>query len=225
MKGATPCGPRVEITKRAVANAMPSGTGRARASRSFRTSAGPRGKNWAPSPTAIVSTTSGVTRSVGVSHPVTSRPSRYERGIDRVGPEEHPPEAHEIEGGEPLEPSRHLRVRWFREHAGPAALALPLTDREEPAVEAPHTHEVPRGAVPQPAEHHRDHQVHVGATPALAAAAERDVQVVAEPPRQRHVPPTPELLDRRRACTADRSSAGSGTRAAARCRSRCRCSR
>ena len=58
-----------------------------------------------------------------------------------------------------------------------------------------------------------------------AAAAERDVQVVAQPARQRHVPAPPEVLQRLGAVRARRSSAGSGSRAAARGRSRCRCSR
>src|SRR5690606_34863009 len=44
------------------------------------------------------------------------------------------------------------------------------------------------------AEDHGQHQVDVGAAGTFATATERDVQVVAQPPRQRHVPAVPELL-------------------------------
>ena len=72
-----------------------------------------------------------------------------------------------------------------------------LDDQGDAVQEAPED-ERPAGAVPEPAEHHGEHQVHVGARAALAVAAERDVQVVAQPARQRHVPAAPELLHRAR---------------------------
>ena len=47
----------------------------------------------------------------------------------------------------------------------------------------------------RPAEQERDHEVHVGAAAALAVAAQRDVEVVAQPAGQRDVPAPPEVLD------------------------------
>ena len=50
--------------------------------------------------------------------------------------------------------------------------------------------------MPEPADGHRGDQVaHLGAL-AAPVAAERDVHVVPQPPRQRHVPAPPEVLDR-----------------------------
>ncbi len=58
--------------------------------------------------------------------------------------------------------------------------------------------ERPAGAVPEAADQHRQHQVAVRDHLALAVAAERDVEVVAQPARQRHVPAAPEVLQRDR---------------------------
>ena len=58
--------------------------------------------------------------------------------------------------------------------------------------------ERPAGAVPESADQHRQHQVSVREEPTAAVAAERDVDVVAQPARERHVPATPEVLDRHR---------------------------
>ncbi len=49
--------------------------------------------------------------------------------------------------------------------------------------------------MPQTAQHHRDHDVAHGARLAAGAAPERDVEVVAQPARQRHVPAAPEVLE------------------------------
>ncbi len=59
-------------------------------------------------------------------------------------------------------------------------------------------HERPRRAVPQPAEQHRDHHVPVRHERALPVTAERDVDVVAQPAGERHVPAPPEVLQRDR---------------------------
>ena len=74
----------------------------------------------------------------------------------------------------------------------------PLSD-ESGAVEPAPDDEGPCRAVPQPTDQHRQQQVAVGQdrTPA-AVPAERDVDVVAEPAREGHVPAAPEVLDRRR---------------------------
>ena len=52
--------------------------------------------------------------------------------------------------------------------------------------------------MPEPAEQHRQHDVDVGAKAALAVAAQGDVEIVAEPARERHVPASPKLAQRRR---------------------------
>ena len=67
-----------------------------------------------------------------------------------------------------------------------------MRDQPDALIGAPQ-HERPRRAVPQAAEHHRDQQVAVGRPAAAAAAAERLVQVVAQPRRQADVPVPPEL--------------------------------
>ena len=85
--------------------------------------------------------------------------------------------------------------------------------------------EVPARAVPEAAEEEHGDQVDVAARRADAVAAERDVEVVAEPGRQRDVPAPPELLDACRRCTASGSSPGSGSRTSGRGRSPCPSSR
>ena len=62
---------------------------------------------------------------------------------------------------------------------------------------APHD-ERERRAVPEPTEHHDGEQIDVGARARDAVAAERHVQVVAQPARERDVPPLPEVLERSR---------------------------
>ena len=69
-------------------------------------------------------------------------------------------------------------------------------DDEERSVQAAPQHERPARAVPQPAEQHGDHQRGGDTQGPAAVAAERDVEIVAQEPRQRHVPAPPEILDR-----------------------------
>ena len=71
------------------------------------------------------------------------------------------------------------------------------THERRPVDSAPDD-ERPAGAVPEPADEHREHEVAVREERAAAVAAERDVEVVAQPARQRHVPAPPEVRDRRR---------------------------
>src|SRR3972149_5939018 len=56
----------------------------------------------------------------------------------------------------------------------------------------------PARPVPEAADQHRQHQVAVREEPAAAISPERDVEVVAQPARERHVPAAPEVLDRDR---------------------------
>ena len=62
---------------------------------------------------------------------------------------------------------------------------------------APH-HKSPGRTVPEPAEQHGDCQIDVTQQRAAAIAAERDVEIVAQELRQRHVPAPPEIDDRGR---------------------------
>ena len=56
----------------------------------------------------------------------------------------------------------------------------------------PQMHEIPAGAVPQSAQQHGDHQVGVGAdSPAIAA--QRNINVIAQPVRKRDMPAPPEF--------------------------------
>ena len=123
-----------------------------------------------------------------------------QRIMHPVCPEEDPREVHQHE--------RH----GCPQHAVPKAVLLHLQspaslllqgfqhapDYLERAVEPSPDHEGPLRTVPQPAHQEDDHDVHVLARRALAVATQRDVQVVAEPRRQRDVPPPPELRHRLR---------------------------
>ena len=74
-----------------------------------------------------------------------------------------------------------------------------MLDDQAGAVEGAPEHEGPGRPVPEAAEDHRDHQVAVGEQAAAAAAAERDVEVVAQEARERHVPAPPEVAEPGRA--------------------------
>ena len=65
--------------------------------------------------------------------------------------------------------------------------------QQQAVVDAPQ-HVVPAGAVPEAREHERRHDVRELAAEAFARAAQRDVDVVAEPRGQRDVPAAPEVL-------------------------------
>ena len=70
--------------------------------------------------------------------------------------------------------------------------------RQRRAVQESPEHEVPARAVPQPAQEHGDDQIDVRAPRPLPIAAQRDVEVVAEPLAERDVPAAPEVGDVRR---------------------------
>ena len=52
--------------------------------------------------------------------------------------------------------------------------------------------------MPEPAEQEHHDEITVGLGVAAAVAAERNVKIVAQPRRQRHVPASPEFGDRKR---------------------------
>jgi hypothetical protein len=76
------------------------------------------------------------------------------------------------------------------------ALAPPALGDERRAVDRTPGDEGPAGSVPEAADEHRQHQVPEGEEAAPAVPAEWDVDVVAQPARERHVPAAPEVLDR-----------------------------
>ena len=57
--------------------------------------------------------------------------------------------------------------------------------------------EGPCRPVPKSAEQHGRHQIAIGRDLSGATAAERDVNIVAQPARKRDVPPTPKIIDGR----------------------------
>ncbi len=85
-------------------------------------------------------------------------------------------------------PPHHCRVR-----GDPAARFERVEHDEHRAMPRPPDHEEPCRAVPQAAEQHRDHEVAVLPESPAAIASERNVQVIAQPERERHVPAPPEV--------------------------------
>src|SRR5437588_1622473 len=73
----------------------------------------------------------------------------------------------------------------------------PFERQEQSMPQAPDD-EIPAGAMPCTGEEKYDPQVSDSLPGAKAIAAERDVDVVAKPRRQGHVPASPEVLDRNR---------------------------
>ena len=114
---------------------------------------------------------------------------------ERVRPEEDPGEADDLERDEAMPRPPAARPRALDE-ARPAA--PPALDDERGAVDPAPDDERPAGAVPEAADEHRQHEVAIREQRPAAVAAERDVEVVAEPARERHVPAPPEVRDRRR---------------------------
>ena len=58
---------------------------------------------------------------------------------------------------------------------------------------SPH-HEGPVGAVPEAAEQHGEHQVQVCPGSPPAVSPERDIQIIAQPTAEAHVPAPPKVL-------------------------------
>src|SRR6185436_19037404 len=79
----------------------------------------------------------------------------------------------------------------------PRAESRAFQHEEEAVIQSPRD-EGPTRAVPQAAEEKHDDEIEVIARLRAAVAAERDVEVVAEPARQRDVPAPPEFLHRLR---------------------------
>ena len=70
-----------------------------------------------------------------------------------------------------------------------------VIDDQKHAVQSAPDHKSPARAVPQSAQQHGGHQIHIAMRAALAVAAQRDIQIVAQETRQRDVPAPPEFDD------------------------------
>ena len=116
------------------------------------------------------------------------------------GAEAHPCHDHRRKRQRPAAKRRRTRIacqqalqaRRLCDHVAPCMIDLQIG-----AVQAAPDYEGPRRAVPQAAEEHGDHQVDLPPHRAMAAAAQGDVEVVAQKARQRHVPAAPEVDDGR----------------------------
>ena len=180
---------------------------------------------WPPIPTRIASTTESGDERGGAS-PRREQPlDHVARTFERVGAEEDPGEADDVERDDAPDPAAQRRVGGRPQSARLPPVADEPLDREHDAVDSAPDDERPRGAVPEAAEQHRQHQVPVGAQPAPSGCrragcrGSREASATASCASGARSPAaTPP-------CTAKRSSAGTGSRGAARCRSRCSCSR
>ena len=180
-------------------------------SRAIGAAAKRRGTYCPPMPTAIARSTPNVT-SGDTSNQlagIDQAAEVLERVLERLAPEEDPGEAHEVERDELLHPPTPPGVGWLGE-------PHPLTTRSVASARARGRR---RGWLPRRrtstrrrarARRGRNVSMRLTVRPATAAAvaAERDVEVVAQPPRQRHVPAPPEVLERPSRCTGCRSSGG-----------------
>ena len=114
---------------------------------------------------------------------------QVQRAAHRLGAEEDPGQADELEGEETGQEFPPPRRRMLA--AGRALNQAGEGHRH--AVHRAPQHEFPLGAVPQAAQEHRQPEIQIGAPGAVPAAAQRNVQVVAEPGRQTDVPAPPEV--------------------------------
>ena len=128
-----------------------------------------------------------------------SQHTRYiaERKLDRRRAEEYPTEGGEEKSEQHLEELGEGRQRTGGgDGVEMAAIAAEEDEwqKEEGVVEAPEE-EGPVGAMPQPTDQEDDKGVGDGAPTAGTAAAEGNVEVVAEPGGERDMPAAPELGD------------------------------
>ena len=112
-----------------------------------------------------------------------------------VGAEEHPGDDDGEKGqdqpgdiGQRCEPRPDLRP----------VIVPGVVDAEIGAMQRAPDHKGPGRTVPEPAEQHGDRQIDITQQRAVAVAAERNVEIVAQELRQRHVPAPPEIDDRGR---------------------------
>ncbi len=107
------------------------------------------------------------------------------RAEDRVAGENQRHSEHQAQRIEPCS-----NARREREAFGKRAL-----DRQQHALMRAPQYEVPIGAVPESAQRHGQHQVAVSLHRAATAAAQRNVEIVAQPLRQCEMPAAPVFGD------------------------------
>src|SRR5207249_2737633 len=130
--------------------------------------------------------------------PVVHRnhPDDHVPGVpERFRPEEDPGEAHDLEDHDPPDAAAPDSVGELRQAEPLAARPAPVFEREKAPVDGAPDDERPRGAVPQSPEQEGEEEVAVRPRLTAAVADDRDVDVVAEPARQRQLPSSSAVLE------------------------------
>ena len=178
-----------------------------------------RGMYCAPMPTTMARITPVVIERRGIEpvRRVDEAAEELGRLLERLCPEEHPGEAHDVERDRPA--ARRAAASVSGGSGRPRRFATrpaEVLDAEERAVDrAPH-HERPGGAVPQAAEEHREHEISstsAGCRCGCRRAGCRGSRAATATASCASAARSPGSTSR---CTGCRSSAGSGSRAAAR---------
>ena len=116
---------------------------------------------------------------------------------------EYPREADQMKDENPIEPRQRLKERTpplfcvLSARSGSAAAFATSARRQARAVNPAPDDERPIGAVPQAAQEHGDQEIAVSLCLAVAIAAQRNVEIIAEPRAQADVPAPPEILQAR----------------------------
>ena len=154
-----------------------------------------RGRYCEPIPTAIAARTPHVTSGDGSPQAVKSRTMRSQASAKES-------ERKKIQAKQTTwKVTKRCHARRPRVHGRstkPGRSRHQRSTHERRPVDRAPGDERPAGAVPEPADEHGQHEVAVREERAAAVSAERDVEVVAQPARQRHVPAAPEIGDRGR---------------------------
>ena len=116
-------------------------------------------------------------------------------GIETARTEEHPADDDGDEGDEPRQRLGERNGEQPLREEARGGVPPGVVDAQIHAVQRAPGDEGPARAVPQAAEQHGEHEVAVAHEPPGTVAAERDVEVVAQEGRQRHVPAPPEFDD------------------------------
>ena len=116
-------------------------------------------------------------------------------GLHILGAEQQPAEADDIECKNDSKQAHH-GIHILAVSLCPRHYCQPhLMQRESHAVQRTPQHKTHRRTVPQATQNHSDNEVEVCAHLAFAVTAKRDVEVVAQPRRERYMPTTPKLRD------------------------------
>ena len=124
--------------------------------------------------------------------PITEAAEDGSRGGDRIGAEQHPAKADDVE----VSSRRPQRSEGTPRFAGWPPLSPPPLDRQADSMQSAPQDESPGGSVPETPDDHGEHEIAIGGRPPVAISAEGHVQVVAEETRKGHVPAAPEILER-----------------------------